>query len=121
MQRQGSLLVCLASLSALLSACIPDVEENGNVAAPVAGSVDDPDCDDGPDPCAGLAAPGSYAGRFCGDDGPFILTEDISCAEALENCILNAGANPSLSVECTWKDVVIFTHEVTPDACADIP
>jgi hypothetical protein len=64
-------------------------------------------------------ATGEYRGYFC-PEGLFILTQDISAAEALENCQLNAASNPEMSVLCTWNGEVIFTSEQAPGVCNGI-
>jgi len=72
--------------------------------------------------CAGKAGTGHYEGFFCEPDlypngGPFIITEDISCEDALANCALNAASNPELSIECTWEGDSIFLSEQQAGAC----
>src|SRR5688500_13080916 len=123
MQKLASLFGCFATLVITLPACqLAPPDDEGRSAAPVEGAADDDDdCDDdGADACEGLEGLGSYEGFFCAYDGPFILTESISCQDALDNCALNASVNPTESVLCTWNDVVIFTNEVTPGACEDV-
>jgi hypothetical protein len=86
-------------------------------------------CTDPPAPtnpgsgCAGKTGTGHYEGFVCDaglypDGGPFIITEDISCKDALANCALNASANPTLSVQCTWNGDVVFTVEKQAGACS---
>ncbi|UQA62594.1 hypothetical protein [Polyangium aurulentum] len=76
------------------------------------------DCDDDPaDPCAGKAGTGSYVGSFCEVGYPFILTEDIACGDALDNCLLNESLNPGYSMHCTWNGEVIHLQEQTAGAC----
>ncbi|MEN9784930.1 MAG: hypothetical protein RLZZ299_194 [Pseudomonadota bacterium] len=63
---------------------------------------------------------GRYEGSFC-PDALFIVTEDISRADALANCELNAVLNPDRSVRCTWNGEEILRREVTPGDCDSAP
>ncbi len=63
---------------------------------------------------------GEYRGYFCSEQ-LFILTQDITEAEALANCQLNAASNPDRSVSCTWNGQVIFVNELTAGACDVLP
>lgn len=105
-------LLSLASSAVLFAACaIEPTDSEGRAAAAVESDAA---------VCEGLEGLGSYDGYFGDlDSGPFIQTEDISCADALANCELNAAANPSLSVTCTWDGVVIFANEASSDDCED--
>lgn len=51
----------------------------------------------------------TYRGYF-GDGHNFITTEDITRAEALENCEQNAENNPHREVYCTWGEETIFDN-----------
>ncbi len=51
---------------------------------------------------------GSYRGYMNGQ--LFISTENISEAEALANCRMNAANNPSAKVRCTWDGNEIFNN-----------
>jgi hypothetical protein len=69
----------------------------------------------------GTGAPvGEYRGYFCSAQ-QFILTLDITEADALANCQLNAAANPQASVACTWNGQRIFTNELTAGECDVLP
>lgn len=68
--------------------------------------------------CDGLDGLGVYSGYFCSSDEPFILTEDLSCQDALENCEHNADTNTTLSYVCTWSGVVIHVREVETEECS---
>jgi hypothetical protein len=74
------------------------------------------------DPCAGKAGGGHYEGFFCEPEqypsgGPFIITEGITCEEALANCKLNGENNPGWSIQCTWDGDIIHTDEQVAGAC----
>jgi hypothetical protein len=130
----ASALVCALALTA----CLPDDADptvsldqpsqgrEGDPAAPGDpgdGSGSDPggmEQPEGPFPgdpgrvlgCEGLDGLGLYEGRFAcsldGMDASGITTADISCADALANCQLNADANPGLAIWCTWNGALIF-------------
>lgn len=73
--------------------------------------------------CDGKSGSGVYEGYMCSpvmypDGGPFIITQDIPCEDALANCILNASANPGVSIRCSWNGEVIYLNESTPGACS---
>lgn len=74
-------------------------------------------CQDDPGPCDGAQGTGLYKGYMCEDSHNFILTEDITCADALENCQLNASLNPDISYHCTWNGQVIHENELTAGVC----
>ena len=63
---------------------------------------------EGPNPAA------TYEG-FMGDSlatvSRFIRTENITQADALANCELNAGNNPTKAVRCMWNNDQIFERE----------
>ena len=76
-----------------------------------------------PNGCEGKTGFGLYEGYMCEPDlypngGPFIITQDILCEDALANCALNASANPSVSVQCTWNGEAIFVSEQQPGDCS---
>jgi hypothetical protein len=73
--------------------------------------------DDPESPCAGASGTGHYVGYYCDYGHEFIITPDISCDEALDNCQLNASLNPDLSFYCTWEGQPIHEAEVTAGAC----
>lgn len=76
------------------------------------------ECDNDPaDPCAGKDGVGYYVGSACEEGHPFIYTPEISCQEALENCLLNESLNPGKSFHCTWGGAVIHLQEQTAGAC----
>jgi hypothetical protein len=92
--------------------------EAGYEVTSYASDVAGQDCDGDPaDPCAGEAGAGSYVGAFCEVGYPFILTENISCQEALDNCLLNESLNPGYSMHCTWDGKVIHEQEQAAGAC----
>jgi hypothetical protein len=81
-----------------------------------AGCTDEPT---DPGSCAGKDGPGHYEGFFC-DPGliqNFIITEGISCEEALGNCQINAAANPELSIYCTWNGEDLYMVEQQSGVC----
>lgn len=69
------------------------------------------------DPCAGASGTAEYVGWYCDYGYPMIITQDISCAEALANCQLNSASNPDLSLHCTWGGQPIHESEVSAGAC----
>ena len=77
-------------------------------------------CQDDPAPCANAQGTGLYKGYMCEGSHNFIITEDISCAEALDNCELNASHNADISYHCTWNGQVIHEKEVTAGACSGL-
>ncbi|WP_157758639.1 hypothetical protein [Cystobacter fuscus] len=68
------------------------------------------------DECSGAQGTGTYKGYVCPSHN-FIITQKISCAEARNNCVLNANANPGSSFFCTWNDRVIYRRDVSAGAC----
>jgi hypothetical protein len=68
------------------------------------------------DECSGALGTGTYKGYFCPSHN-FITTQAISCAEARNNCVLNANSNPGSSVFCTWNNRVIYRRDVSAGAC----
>ena len=70
-------------------------------------------------------ARGTYIGYFLTKAGkvatPFIMTQDITQADALANCKLNAANNPSQVVRCTWNDVEIYNSATGVGASATTP
>ena len=55
---------------------------------------------------------GTYRGYLNGD--LFITTANISQSDALANCKLNAGNNPTSSIRCTWNDIEIYNAPAAP-------
>ena len=54
----------------------------------------------------------SGTGKYYGDiGGGSINTANISCADALDNCRLNASSNPHLDIRCTWNNTLIFSRQ----------
>jgi hypothetical protein len=43
------------------------------------------------------------------------------CAEAYDNCLVNADANPDDSVVCVWNDLTLFERELAPGVCDVVP
>lgn len=98
---------------------------NSCTYTPPAPPPNEPPTDPGdlPDGCAGKDGLGQYQGYFCEpglypQGGPFIVTEDITCADALENCALNSSLNPDLNITCTWNGDVIYLNESQMGACS---
>ncbi len=54
---------------------------------------------------------GTYVGYM--DGKMFITTENITRADALANCKLNASSNSGSVVRCTWRGVEIFVSTTT--------
>lgn len=101
-----------------LSATVACTEGQGDLTS----HVNEPECDDPPPPppvsgCDGASGLGEYKGWYCDLGYEFIITPQLSCAEALSNCQLNAGLNPGMSFYCTWNGQFIHEQEVTPGAC----
>jgi len=91
----------------------------GNPKPPKPGDAPPPG---DPNACVGKEGLGLYNGFMCEvNQNPngmaFIITEDISCQDALSNCILNASANPGTSFRCTWNGEEIFLSELQAGAC----
>ncbi|VEP13521.1 hypothetical protein H1P_2000007 [Hyella patelloides LEGE 07179] len=63
--------------------------------------------------CSQLTELGQYLGymRDGSDYHRFILTNNSSCANALDNCRLNAANNPHKDLLCTWNGVEIFSTQ----------
>ncbi|GEM_PF-2019590 len=59
---------------------------------------------------------GTYKGYLNGN--LFITTENISEADALANCKLNASNNPTKSIRCTWNDAEIYKVSATATSAA---
>ncbi|MGF1487140.1 MAG: serine/threonine protein kinase [Prochloraceae cyanobacterium] len=59
------------------------------------------------DACSDLTGSGRYKGYIGGGS---IITENISCASALDNCQLNASNNPDIEVRCLWNGVEIYNR-----------
>lgn len=51
---------------------------------------------------------GTYRGYMNG--ALFIQTKDITRADALANCKLNAAKNPGKQIRCTWEGVEVFSN-----------
>jgi hypothetical protein len=83
------------------------------------GHVETAACEPGgqPDACAGTSGLGKYEGSYCDHGYQMIITEGISCGEALSNCKLNASLNPDLNLYCTWNGHLIHEAEVSGGAC----
>ena len=81
-------------------------------------------CDVDPsDPCADASGLGTYIGHYCDLGSPFIITQGISCEDALSNCELNISANPDLNVYCEWNGHFIVQGGPDTSACVgyDVP
>ena len=102
-----------------LDATVACTDGQGELTSHIAA----PDCDDpaepppGGDACDGASGLGLYQGWICDSNHNFIITQQISCQEALDNCQLNASSNPALSFYCTWNGQPIHEAEITPGAC----
>jgi hypothetical protein len=70
-----------------------------------------------PDVCAGTRGEGRSVVSFCEAVGGFGLTDGTTCAEAYDNCLLNAESNPDGNIFCTWNDLLLFKREQAPGAC----
>jgi hypothetical protein len=76
-----------------------------------------------PNNCDGKEGLGLYNGFMCDTSqypggNPFIITEQISCEDALSNCILNASSNPGYSFRCTWNGEEIYLLELQAGICS---
>ena len=71
------------------------------------------------DPCAGAQGTGTYSGYLC-PSLPFASTPNLSCTESLQNCLLEANANPGKSLFCTWNDRVLYRKDVSAGACNNL-
>jgi hypothetical protein len=109
----GSYRLTNATLHADLSLSADAVTEQGYALTGFVNEVQG--CDDGGDNSDEL---GLYVGFLCDEGHPFIITEQISRADALANCELNANANPDLSFYCEWNGEAIFLEERSPGACS---
>jgi hypothetical protein len=72
--------------------------------------------------CIGQMGVGHYEGFICDasmypNGGPFIITENISCLDALANCMLNAEANAGYGILCTWNGEPIHSSGVQSGTC----
>jgi hypothetical protein len=72
--------------------------------------------------CIAKPGVGHYEGFLCNasyypNGGPFIITDNISCPDALANCLLNAEANAGDSILCTWNGEPIHSWGVQPGTC----
>ncbi|ATB38019.1 hypothetical protein CYFUS_003445 [Cystobacter fuscus] len=47
----------------------------------------------------------------------FLSGEQVSCHDAQYLCRVNADANPSLSIYCTWKGTEVYRRETVPGIC----
>ncbi|WNG43127.1 hypothetical protein F0U60_02700 [Archangium minus] len=70
--------------------------------------------------CELASGTGRYRGYICGSHN-FIITDNIPCEYALENCALNAANNPTRSFFCTWNDIEVFRRELVPGICNGLP
>lgn len=72
--------------------------------------------------CADTCEVGSYRAEGCGtDEFGLILTRDIPCGEALENCVINVLANPEANIQCWFNGKPLYEREITPGACSAFP
>jgi hypothetical protein len=71
-------------------------------------------CDD---PCAHASGLGTYVGSYCDLGHPFIITQDISCKDALSNCELNISLNPDVNLYCEWNDHFIMQGGPDTSSC----
>lgn len=60
-----------------------------------------------------LVSKATYKGYLGGSETPFIITENISKTEALENCKINSSNNPTKSIRCTWNGVEMYSYPAT--------
>jgi len=81
------------------------------------GANDDAAATEGDDRSDAAAELGLYRADFCQDEA-FIVTEDITREEALQNCGLNYASNPGLGIRCTWNGEVLAERCFDSEASA---
>lgn len=81
------------------------------------GAIDCESTPPGSNECAGKDGPGVYEFAFCQEEGGWGYTPDISCQEALDNCLLNSSLNPTISMICRWNNEILHLAEKAPAAC----